>query len=169
MTRTTPTPAPADPSAPGTDRLMDHLAHAAACYYRSFAVVAAGQGLTLIQGKMLSLLGRPLPMRALAELLGCDASNVTGIVDRLEARGLVRRAADPADRRVKTVLLTPEGEEAVRRIRADIVAGLPGLTRLDADDRRALQALLDRAFPHTPDPSDARTDGTRTDGPHPSG
>lgn len=44
---------------------------------------------------MLSLLGRPLPMRALAELLGCDASNVTGIVDRLEARGLVRREAAP--------------------------------------------------------------------------
>ncbi|MFD0263941.1 MarR family winged helix-turn-helix transcriptional regulator [Kitasatospora indigofera] len=149
MTRTTPPPAPAAPSAPGTDRLMEHLAHAAACYYRSFAVVAAGQGLTLIQGKMLSLLGRPLPMRALAELLGCDASNVTGIVDRLEARGLVRREAAPADRRVKTVVLTPEGEEAVRRIRADIVAGLPGLEQLDDHDRRTLRDLLDRAFPHT--------------------
>ncbi|MER5863184.1 MarR family transcriptional regulator [Kitasatospora sp. NPDC002040] len=133
--------------APGTEALMEHLAHAAACYYRSFAVVAGGQGLTLIQGKLLSVLERPMPMRGLAELLGCDASNVTGIVDRLEGRGLLRREADPADRRVKTVRLTPDGEAAVRRIRAEIVTGLPGLAQLGAEDRRALQGLLDRAFP----------------------
>ncbi|WUN35912.1 MarR family transcriptional regulator [Kitasatospora sp. NBC_00315] len=126
---------------------MERLAHTAACYYRSFAVVAAGQGLTLMQGKMLSLLPRPRPMRALADLLGCDASNVTGIVDRLETRGLVRREADPADRRVKNVLLTAEGEAAVRRIRAEMATGLPGLERLDPYERRALLDLLDRAFP----------------------
>jgi DNA-binding MarR family transcriptional regulator len=106
-------------------------------------------------------LDRPRTMSEIATVLRCDNSNVTGIVDRLEARGLVRRAADPADRRVKTVLLTPEGEEAVRRIRADIVTGLPGLARLDADDRRALQDLLDRAFPRTTGPGPAA--------PHPSG
>jgi DNA-binding MarR family transcriptional regulator len=139
MTRTTPPEA--------SEQLMEQLARAAACYYRSFAVVAGGQGLTLIQGKLLSLLQRPLPMRALAELLGCDASNVTGIVDRLEARGLVRRDADPADRRVKVVALTPEGEVAVRRIRAEITVGLPGLARLDEDGRRGLSELLARAFP----------------------
>ncbi|BFV55567.1 MarR family transcriptional regulator [Kitasatospora sp. CMC57] len=125
---------------------MEQLAHAAACYYRSFAVVAGGQGLTLIQGKLLGLLQRPLPMRALAELLGCDASNITGIVDRLEGRGLVRREADPADRRVKVVVLTSEGEGAVQRIRAEITAGLPGLARLDAEGRRELSELLARAF-----------------------
>src|SRR5882724_9247020 len=45
--------------------------------------------------------GRPLPMRRLAETLGCDASNVTGLVDRLEARGLVERRPSSEDRRVK--------------------------------------------------------------------
>ncbi|WP_407986894.1 MarR family winged helix-turn-helix transcriptional regulator [Kitasatospora sp. CMC57] len=130
----------------GSEQLMEQLAHAAACYYRSFAVVAGGQGLTLIQGKLLGLLQRPLPMRALAELLGCDASNITGIVDRLEGRGLVRREADPADRRVKVVVLTSEGEGAVQRIRAEITAGLPGLARLDAEGRRELSELLARAF-----------------------
>ncbi|WP_457029039.1 MarR family winged helix-turn-helix transcriptional regulator [Kitasatospora sp. P5_F3] len=144
MNPTAPTTAPA----PGPELLMEQLAHAAACYYRSFAVVAGSQGLTLIQGKLLSLLSCPMPMRALAELLGCDASNVTGLVDRLEARGLLRREPDPADRRVKTVLLTPEGEAAVRRIRAEITTGLPGLAQLDDAERRSLSELLGRAFPH---------------------
>src|SRR3954468_22271165 len=53
---------------------------------------------------------RPIPMGQLAETLACDASNVTGLVDRLESRGLVRRRASEADRRVKVLVLTPTGE-----------------------------------------------------------
>ena len=55
----------------------------------------------------------PLPMSALAGALQCDNSNVTGIVDRLEAAGLAERRPAERDRRVKTVVLTPHGE-AVR-------------------------------------------------------
>src|SRR6266516_2832375 len=51
--------------------------------------------------------GRPLPMSRLADTLSCDASNVTGLVDRLESRGLVRRRSSPQDRRVKVLQLTP--------------------------------------------------------------
>ena len=50
----------------------------------------------------------PLAMSALAEALYCHASNVTGIVDRLESRGLVERTPGAGDRRVKTLVLTPE-------------------------------------------------------------
>src|SRR5579863_6415615 len=53
--------------------------------------------------------GRPVPMGQLAETLACDASNVTGLVDRLESRGLIRRRPSPADRRVKVLDLTPTG------------------------------------------------------------
>ena len=53
--------------------------------------------------------GRPVPMGQLAETLACDASNVTGLVDRLESRGLVRRRPSAADRRVKVLDLTPKG------------------------------------------------------------
>src|SRR5258707_11462690 len=53
--------------------------------------------------------GRPLPMGQLAETLACDASNVTGLVDRLESRGLVRRRPSTEDRRVKVLDLTPTG------------------------------------------------------------
>src|SRR6187200_2369483 len=55
--------------------------------------------------------GRPMPMGQLAETLACDASNVTGLVDRLESRGLVRRRASAEDRRVKVLDLTPTGSQ----------------------------------------------------------
>src|SRR5580765_7092686 len=59
----------------------------------------------------------PLPMGRLANTLACDASNVTGLVDRLETRGLVRRQASRHDRRVKVIELTPEGA----RLRAQLL------------------------------------------------
>src|SRR6266704_3655840 len=51
----------------------------------------------------------PIPMGRLAEALACDASNVTGLIDRLESRGLVRRKASAEDRRIKVLELTPAG------------------------------------------------------------
>ncbi|MEV7599781.1 MarR family transcriptional regulator [Kitasatospora sp. NPDC089797] len=142
----TPAP-PGSPESPSPADLMDQLARVAAAYYRHFAAAATVHGLTLMQGKMLSLLRRPRPMRTLADLLGCDASNVTGIVDRLEARDLVRRETDPADRRIKNVVLTEDGERTVRAIRSGLMSDLTALERLDAGDRRAFGALLDRVFP----------------------
>src|SRR6202163_1945642 len=59
----------------------------------------------------------PLPMHTLASGLLCDASNVTGIVDRLEARGLVERRPYDQDRRVKHVALTQRGIEVRDRVR----------------------------------------------------
>src|ERR1051326_772067 len=52
---------------------------------------------------------RPIPMGRIAEALACDASNVTGLVDRLESRGLIRRQAAAGDRRVKVLELTATG------------------------------------------------------------
>src|SRR5262249_52995241 len=49
--------------------------------------------LTPAQGLALRSLDRPLPMNVLADALACDASNVTGIVDKLESRGLIARRA----------------------------------------------------------------------------
>ena len=54
----------------------------------------------------------PSPMSALAEQLHCDNSNVTGIVDRLEARGLVARRSAEHDRRVKMLDLTARRDRA---------------------------------------------------------
>ena len=60
--------------------------------------------------------GRPLPMSRLADTLSCDASNVTGLVDRLESRGLVRRQPSVEDRRVKVLQLTPAGSRLRRQL-----------------------------------------------------
>src|SRR6185503_5259512 len=51
----------------------------------------------------------PIPMGRLADALSCDASNVTGLVDRLESRGLIRRQPSAEDRRIKVLELTAEG------------------------------------------------------------
>src|SRR6266436_2947860 len=66
--------------------------------------------------------GRPLPMSRLADTLSCDASNVTGLIDRLESRGLVRREASRQDRRVKELHLTSTGS----RIRAQLLRRIAG-------------------------------------------
>jgi DNA-binding MarR family transcriptional regulator len=84
----------------------------------------------------------PRSMGALAELLRCDASNATWLVDRLEERGLVERRPLPGDRRVKTVVLTELGAKT----RAQIVDGLyeppDDLRSLDRESLESLRAAL---------------------------
>ena len=108
--------------------------------------VAAELQLSPAQCHVLHLIepGRPIPMGRLAETLACDASNVTGLVDRLEARGLVRRRPSAEDRRVKVLDLTPTGS----RLRAVLLDRMrtppPSLRRLSARDQRALVRILTR-------------------------
>jgi DNA-binding MarR family transcriptional regulator len=84
----------------------------------------------------------PLPMSALAGLLHCDNSNVTGIVDRLEARGLVERRPAPHDRRVKHLHLTPAGVALRERVGARLGKAPADLDRLSDDEQRTLVGLL---------------------------
>lgn len=76
-----------------------------------YAVCAAEFNLSAAQAKVLMSLqpGEAVPMRGLAERVGSDPSNLTGLVDKLERRGALRRVPDPVDRRVKTLQLTDEG------------------------------------------------------------
>src|SRR5260370_42715489 len=68
-----------------------------------FAAVVAELDLAPMQAKALHELNvePPISMRELAERLKSDPSNVTGLIDRLEARGLVERRPDPNDQRIK--------------------------------------------------------------------
>ena len=134
---------------PSTADVMDAMAAVGTAYFQDFATVVTRYGLTSVQAKTLSLLREPLPMRGLAERLVCDASNVTGIVDRLEARGLVRRVPDPADRRVRTVVATDEGHAMIRRVREGMRATRDALDTLTEDERATLHALLERLRPAT--------------------
>ena len=87
---------------------------------------------------------RPVAMGWLAETLSCDASNVTGLVDRLESRGLLRRRPSPADRRVKVLHLTPTGIR-LRTLLVERMAARPvALRRLSPKEERALVRILSR-------------------------
>lgn len=109
-----------------------------------WAAHAATSGLSPVQVRVLLTLrpGQAAPMRDLAAALDYDASNLSTLVDRLERRGTVQRQPDPADRRVKALALTPEGE----RLRASFWEGLtedPGpLAALGDEHLRALTQVL---------------------------
>ena len=101
--------------------------------------------LSPVQCHVLHLLDpeEPLPMGRLAATLGCDASNVTGLVDRLESRGLVERRPSAGDRRVKVVRLTPAGSRLRAQLLRRIAGGSCALSRLSPADQRALVRILE--------------------------
>jgi MarR family transcriptional regulator, organic hydroperoxide resistance regulator len=95
--------------------------------------------------------GGPQKMSDLAQALFCDNSNVTGIVDRLEERGLVRREAAEGDRRVKLLVLTEEGEWIRTEITKRMAEPPPAIASLSEKDQRALRDVLKRALEKTSD------------------
>jgi DNA-binding MarR family transcriptional regulator len=103
--------------------------------------------LTFMQSHVLRLLdpGKPRPMGELADTLKCDASNITGIVDRLEARGLVERRSSPGDRRVKALSPTPAGLEMRGRVLDALLQPPPAIEALSLADKRALRDIMRRA------------------------
>jgi DNA-binding MarR family transcriptional regulator len=102
------------------------------------------QDLTPPLAMTLRLLDEPRSMRYLADAHHCDASNITGIVDRLEKRGLVERRADLADRRVTLIARTPDGDTMRSRLVSAALQTLSGLETLSADELEQLNMLLGR-------------------------
>jgi DNA-binding MarR family transcriptional regulator len=88
----------------------------------------------------------PLAMSALAEALMCDNSNVTGIVDRLEAMGLAERRPAERDRRVKTIVLTPKGVNARAEAERRMSVPPPAFAALSDADAATLRDILERAL-----------------------
>src|SRR6478752_1282746 len=100
--------------------------------------------LTPAQGHALRVLDpdRPVAMSTLAETLWCDASNVTGIVDKLESRGLIARQNADHDRRVKQLAVTDRGRGIRDKLVAAVMTPPPAIAALPADVRARLTALL---------------------------
>jgi DNA-binding MarR family transcriptional regulator len=84
----------------------------------------------------------PLPMKELAQRMGCDASFITSIADELEKRGFVRREPGQRDRRVKNLVLTPEGQAAKERLMAQLAAKMPWCYALDEAEQSCFLGLL---------------------------
>jgi MarR family transcriptional regulator, organic hydroperoxide resistance regulator len=113
---------------------------------RTHFLEAVGEfDLTPMQFHALKLLGpgSTMPMNELAERLFCDASNVTGIVDRLESRGLVERRG-AVDRRVKALAVTPAGQKLRARMLERLGQPPPGVAALSPEEQRTLTKLLRR-------------------------
>jgi DNA-binding MarR family transcriptional regulator len=113
-----------------------------------YGVIARRFGLTAQQVELLCQLDKRTPsLGELAAELGCDKTNITGMIDRLERRGLLRREPDPADRRVSRVTLTEEGAALGPKIRAAVAeATARGCRALPAADRSRLTNLMQAAF-----------------------
>jgi len=105
-------------------------------------------GLAPMQSMALTHLqpGQPITMSALAQALMCDNSNVTGIVDRLEAQGLVERRPAEHDRRVKTLVLTDKGIATRAEVERSMSVPPPPLAGLSDADAAALRDILQRAL-----------------------
>ena len=89
---------------------------------------------------------QPKPMSELAIALRCDNSNVTGIVDRLEDRGLVERQPAEHDRRVKMLSITPRGIEVRAGLSARLAEPPEPLAGLSIEDQRALRDIMRRSL-----------------------
>jgi DNA-binding MarR family transcriptional regulator len=114
-------------------------------YPPRFLEIARKLGVTApILGAM-RFLDEPRTMGQMAELLCCDPSNVTGIVDALEAKGLAERRPSEVDRRVKVVVLTPKGGKLRARTMAEVRKPPPWLHGLSSTDQRKLRDVLRRA------------------------
>jgi DNA-binding MarR family transcriptional regulator len=107
-----------------------------------FERVAAEFELTAAEAGALRRLDKPYSMRAFAEAIGCDASYVTILTDRLDALGLVERVPDEHDRRVRQLVLTENGEQMRRTLTDWVLATSPALINLDEQDRRTFVELL---------------------------
>lgn len=127
------------------------LAVALTALYREIgglhAAVGRKHGLSTAQARLLCLMTRRRPsFGELAGLLGCDKTNVTGMVDRMQRRGLLRRETDPDDRRVGRVVVTAEGAALMEVLHAELADAIARrLHTWQATDRDQLKTLAGAA------------------------
>ena len=122
--------------------VVDLLKRITKRYVSEYEAAAAQHGLTPQQAKALLALDEALPMRHVAERVGAEPSNVTGIVDRLQTRGLVERQADPTDRRIKLIATTDAGKSVAAKLRGHLRFASDPLAALTESQRRTLRDLL---------------------------
>ena len=119
-------------------------------YEQAFDVAAASVALSAAQACVLGRLSKHRPMGALADELGCDASNISQIIGRLDGMGLTYREAAPEDRRVRLVARTAKGEELNQRFERSFSFAREALARLSGDEQDLLASLLRKALASPP-------------------
>ena len=136
----------ASSAAPADERLADLLAQAGFLTVGLLTRVGAEHDLSLTQVRVLAILrDHRLRIGDLAEHLGLERSSLSGLVDRAEERGLVRRVPSGSDRRAVLVELTSAGRRLANAGAAGFSAGLaPATHRLSTAERERLATLLAR-------------------------
>ena len=146
-------------------RTFVKLLRAASAIEARLAPALAAAGLTSTQlGVLEALLHKgPLNQRELGRKLLSSPGNMTDVIDKLERRGLVRRARKPGDRRAVRVELTPQGQDKIAalfpRHAATIAAAMSGLAPDELATLEALLRKLGRGAAGMADPMEAADPG----------
>lgn len=136
---------------PVTREVLSLISGMSTRFYAEYDAVAEAHELTGVQAKLLNVVADgPAPMSHIAAVLRCEPSNITGLVDRLTARGLVTREPSPTDRRVKLVTATAEGKKLSAAVWAQLDFAAEPLAALSDGERETLRDLLRRIEQHTP-------------------
>jgi len=117
----------------------------------NIALVAEEYGLTIMQLYTLHAIAEEhRTMGKMAQAIRCDASNVTGIIDKLVTMGLVIRQEDPNDRRIKTVQLTSDGCMRIHQIMNAMPQRL-GYSRVSQREISELRRILLKLIGNVPE------------------
>jgi MarR family transcriptional regulator, lower aerobic nicotinate degradation pathway regulator len=136
--------------------LVDALAQLSFAVQTTLGRIAATHGLSVVQARLLGILRDRRPtIKELAGFLQLDKSSVTGLVDRAEEGGLVRRIPSTLDRRSVHVAITPAGRALVDRAASDFASEVEVLVaELSPSQQHRLSVLASRVVT-----SDARRRG----------
>ncbi len=148
-----PIPEPAAGEQDVSPLLVDLTVQAAFSTIAELSRVAAAHDLSLTQLRVLGILrDRQVRIGRLVDFLGLEKSTLTGLIDRAERRGLLRRVRNEGDRRVVEVTLSDHGLDLAERLVAEIADRLrPRLAALGPADGETLRVLLASMHPE-PDP-----------------
>jgi len=127
--------------------ILDSVAGLFAQLVAEGEALAKRLGIPVFVIKALHMLDNPLAMKDLGLRMHCDPSFITSIADTLEKHGLAVREPDPADRRVKRLVLTPVGAELKARIEDEVLSRSPWRQRLSREQRASLLALIQTMCP----------------------
>ncbi|MER5686691.1 MarR family transcriptional regulator [Streptomyces sp. NPDC002205] len=117
-----------------------------ATYAHEMDSLASELGLTRTQAILLGTATQPGSIRELAQRMGCDPSNLTGVVQRLRERDLVAVEPDPDDLRAKRISLTTTGVDTVNHLNEGTARLLTAISTATPTQLTTLEKLLRRVL-----------------------
>jgi MarR family transcriptional regulator, organic hydroperoxide resistance regulator len=135
-------------AAPGTDALNRDIVNALTDLVKRAGTISQSIAdlFDIAPSDLLALfkLDEPVSMKELAQRMGCDASFITAVADTLERHGLAHREPSVRDRRVKNLVVTPEGVAVKERMMKELAERMPWCYALDDAERRCFLGLVQK-------------------------